>query len=331
VAVLEELKKQLNSELPMYISNKLIEAHFTLTLGEQRLLYMYISKLSEENLDFPELRISVQDFTEMMGLMDPNYHAVKERCKKLLERIVEIETEKEWIGFQWFSVCRYEKGEGRLRLRIHDELRPYLLRLKKEYTRLITKQVMQFGSVYSIRIYMLCKQYQSIGKRLMKIEELKKKLGIDQGKYKQYGHFKKRVLQHAQEEINQKSDIEIGFEEIKKGRKVIEIMFQVEKNIKSEVRNEGIQKWELKSTAELAGILQKEIKKRWKEDIKDIILKYPEKDVYIEIICEILRGAYDERNIKAPRAYFEATIQNIKEEIKNRRKENKQELTLQKR
>lgn len=309
-------KEQLNGDLPIYISNKIIEAHFSLPLGEQRLLYAYISKLSEEHMEFPELEISAKEFADMMGFADPNYKEIKLHVEKLMDRRLEIETEEEWVTFHWFTVARYRKREGRLKLKIHDELKPYLLRLKREFTRLISRQVMQFRSVYSIRVYMLCKQYQSIGKRLIGVDELRKKLGIETGQYKLYGHLKSRVLEQAQKEINALSDIEIQFDEIKQARKVTEIIFLINHNVKNEVKEDGMQSMLLKSTGELAVMLQKEILKRWKVDLQEVILKYPDKEVYISLLCEILRGAYDEKKIGSLRSYFDGALRNIQEDIK---------------
>ncbi len=51
-------------------------------------------------------------------------------------------------------------------------------------------------------------------------------------------------------------------------------------------------------------MLQKEILKRWKVDLQEIIFKYTNKEVYISPLCEILRGAYDGKIIKASRTYF---------------------------
>lgn len=310
-----EIQGQLSGDLPLYISNKLIEAHFALPLGEQRILYAYISKLSKEHIDFPELELSVKEFAQMLEV-ELNYKTVRNRCKSLLERVVEIETEDEWIGFQWFSLCRYKKKEGYIKLKIHDELKPHLLRLKREYTRLITKQVMQFRSVYSVRIYMLCKQYQTIGKRLVEVDELRRKLGIKAGEYTLYSNFKNRVLKQAEKEINEFSDIQIEFQEIKTARKVTEILFLINKNLKTELKEDGTHAMLLKSTVELAGTLQKEILKRWKVDLQEVILKYPDKEVYISLLCEILRGAYEDKKILSPRSYFDGALKNIQEDIK---------------
>lgn len=305
------VKKQLNSNYPLYISNKIIEAHFALPISEQRLLYAYISKLTDEHEDFPELELSIKEFTEMIGLADPNYNEVKLRLRSLMDRRIEIETEEEWVTFHWFSIARYKRKEGMLKLRIHDELKPYLLQLKKEFTRLITKQVMQFKSVYSIRIYMLCKQYQAIGKRSIELEELRKKLGIELGKYSRYNDFKRFVLQQAQKEINAVSDIQIEFEEIKKARKVVEILFFIEKNVKVETAIKGAESFTLKSMAELAGMLLTEIKKRWNVDFPVKYLQQYRKDTIVELLMTILRGVYDEQEISYPIAFFKKALDNI--------------------
>lgn len=316
MANLIDVRGQLNADLPLYISNKLIEAHFSLPLGEQRLLYTYISKLSEEHIEFPELEISVKEFAAMLEV-DLNYKVVKAQCKKLLERVVEIETDEEWLGFQWFSVCRYRHKEGRLKLKIHDELKPYLLRLKKEFTRLITKQVMQFRSVYSIRIYMLCKQYQGIGKRLISIDELKQKLGIGQNEYSLYSNLKKRVLEQALKEINNASDIYIKYEEIKKVRKVTEILFIINDSLLNDIKNDGVvNTFKVKSHSELAFTLIKEIQKRWKQELKLSIVANYSKDVIIELLCAILCGGYDGRNINNVNMYFKAGLDAIEKELK---------------
>jgi len=76
----------------------------------------------------------------------------------------------------------------------------------------------------------LLKQYENIGQRIFKLEELKKTLGIKEDKYQLYGHFKKRVLIKAQEELKLKTDICFDFEEIKVSRKVDKICFFIKNN-----------------------------------------------------------------------------------------------------
>ena len=64
------------------------------------------------------------------------------------------------------------------------------------------RNILKLTSVYSIRIYELLKQYEGMidesklshTKRKFSIDELKKVLGIEDGEYQLYGHFKNKII-----------------------------------------------------------------------------------------------------------------------------------------
>jgi len=85
-------------------------------------------------------------------------------------------------------------------------------------------------SSYSIRIYELLKQYQKLSMREYYLEELRHVLQIDPGIYEKYNDFKKRVILQAQSEINALTDIKFSFEEIKEGKRVIGLRFNIYPN-----------------------------------------------------------------------------------------------------
>ena len=63
---------------------------------------------------------------------------------------------------------------------------------------------------------------------------LRQNLGILNGELKQFGHFKERVLDISEREINAKTDIRIQWEAIRKGRKVTQIKFSIESTASQE-------------------------------------------------------------------------------------------------
>jgi len=72
-------------------------------------------------------------------------------------------------------------------------------------------------------------------KRILSIDEIRAVCGIDKSEFKLYGDLKKRVIIPAYKEINQKTDLNFKFEEIKEARKVIGIIFyDIEQNIHSQ-------------------------------------------------------------------------------------------------
>ena len=63
-----------------------------------------------------------------------------------------------------------------------------------------------FTSTHTIRLYELCSQYKTVGRREIKLEDLKDWLQI-KDKYPRYNSFNQRVLEPAVLEINAKSDL----------------------------------------------------------------------------------------------------------------------------
>lgn len=100
-----------------------------------------------------------------------------------------------------------------------------MLKLKDQFTKYYLKNVSKLKSQYSIRLYELLKQYESIGQRREKIEDLRAMLGIDENEYSIFRNFKQWVLKRAHSEITQKTDIDFEYKVIKLSRKPIEILF----------------------------------------------------------------------------------------------------------
>ena len=111
-----------------------------------------------------------------------------------------------------------------------------MLQLKSRFTLINALDLMQFKSIHAIRIYELLKQYQNIGKRILSIKEIKDCCEVND-KLKTYPNFKKKLLLISQREINQKSDMYIEFERIKKSRKIVAIKFKISKNKAYELGN----------------------------------------------------------------------------------------------
>ena len=97
-------------------------------------------------------------------------------------------------------------------LRFDPNLRPYLLQLKENFTKYQLENVLSLSSFYAIRIYELCKQYETIKERTIEIKELKEILDIKAKSYNIYNRFKEKVLTIAEREINEKTDISIKFD-----------------------------------------------------------------------------------------------------------------------
>ena len=229
----EKLKKLRND--PLYIifqHNNLIEAKYSLTLQEKRLILWLISQIQPNEEDFKEHKLTVTEFMNLMSLSGKaNYKELQKITLGLMKKVLTIKNPDLQTTTQvnWLNCSEYFDKKGIIKLSFSPKMKPFLLDLKEKFTAIHITDIMQIKSIHAIRIYELLKQYETIGERILTIEEIKEYCGI-KNKLKQYVHFKARILLISQREINNKSDIKFEFEPIKESRKFVAIKFFISKN-----------------------------------------------------------------------------------------------------
>ncbi|MBU6148607.1 MAG: RepB family plasmid replication initiator protein [Verrucomicrobia bacterium] len=237
--------------------NKLVESRYRLSLQEKRVVLWIMSQIKPDDDDFTKHTISIRDFQKITGVSGNNMH--KEIAKitmSLIQRGLSIRDLKNdtLLQVSWLNSAYYHYQEGLVELKIAQELKPYLLQLKKQFTVVNLADVMGLQSMYSVRIFELLKQYESLGVRVITLSDLRECCGISLSHYKKFNDFKKDVLERAKREINEKTDIFIGYEEEKIARKITSIRFSIKKN--PEYKKTAFEK----SQQEKAVILQKEFR-----------------------------------------------------------------------
>lgn len=205
-------------------SNALVEASYRLSSIEQKIILTLATKIKKEDKEFREYYFNLRSMANFLGLnSNSDYDYLREVTKNLLSKVIEIKTEDALLQTHWLESVKYFDNNSTVELRFNPELKPFLLQLKKNFTKYQLKYAIQLKSKFSIRIYELLKQYEGIGSRLLCLEDLRKYLGIRADEYSLYSNFKNKVLKVAQKELNAKTDISFDFLEIKTGRKVTEL------------------------------------------------------------------------------------------------------------
>lgn len=208
-------------------SNDLIEAKYKLSLEEQKIVAYLASAIKWDDSDFRTVNIPVAEFCECVGIRkDQFYHAFIEMSKKLIERALIVKKGDVTTIVPWLARAKYQEGKGYISLTFSEELRPHLLQLKGCYTAYHADNIMKLKSIYTFRIYELLKQYKKFGWRELDIEELKDMLGIGD-MYKNYTGFKTFAIERAKTEMKDKCDIYFEYSEIRHGRQVIAIHFDI--------------------------------------------------------------------------------------------------------
>ena len=218
-------------------SNRLVEARYTLTPNEQKIIILMVALINPNDENFKVYKIRIADFAKLLKINNKNiYPETEDLLYRLVDRTLKIRKEGGYLITGWVSSAEYIKAEGVVELSFDQKLKPYLLQLKQEFTKLDLFTIIQFRSNYTIRIYMLLKQYEKIGIREFDLLDFKKQLRVEK-LYPRFNNLRQRIIKQAKKEFDQKdeqgnflSDINFHFEPIKRGRSVTRIRFTIFQN-----------------------------------------------------------------------------------------------------
>lgn len=211
-----------------YKSNALIEASYKLTLQEQRLLLMCIGKINPKD-EKPQKTFELTAEEFYLAFPDINRTNTERRLQEAIERLwdrtISIHWKDEKREIRWIQEkAKYFTGEGKVEIVFADSIMPYLTQLTQQFTAIAVKNVSALKRTYSIRIYELLMQFKKTGDRLIKIDDFRSILGI-KDKYKEFKILSRDLIKPAIKELNEKSDLIVSVDTVKKGREVVALHF----------------------------------------------------------------------------------------------------------
>ena len=217
-------------------TNQLNSALQNLSLPEIRIVQLAIVDARETNTglstDKP-LRIDALRYAEMFETTRQNgYKRMKEAEETLFNRRFSyIDDDGKVIKSRWIQQVRYLDDEGAIELVFTLAVVNGISRIdgaEDFFTSYLLEQTASMDSIYSVRLYELLVQWKAAKQTPMfELEKFRDQLGVEVNEYKAMCDFKKRVLQVAINEINEKSDIKISYEQVKKGRSIAGFKFKV--------------------------------------------------------------------------------------------------------
>jgi plasmid replication initiation protein len=162
------------------------------------------------------------------------YKDMKLITKGLMNKGFEVKEGNRTLQINWFASAEYFDTEGIVEIEFSQKLKPFLLQLKNCFTSYEFGLIKNMKGQYSIRIHDLLKQYEKIPSksRSFLLTDLRKTLGIEPEQYPNYADFKKRVITSSQKEMEEYSDITFDLEEIKDGKKVVELKFYIKEKVR---------------------------------------------------------------------------------------------------
>ena len=187
--------------------------------------YLQPEQLQREHI------LTAREFSEVFNAdIDNSYKSLHKACKKLMKTSIlleKIELNEIW-EINVCSTAKYNKKEGRITVEFTDRIMPYLSQVKQKFVLYNLKEIANFGSLYTTRLYELIQEFKDTGYMIKSVVQLREAFAVGND-FKKYNDLKKRTFEHACQEINDNYKLNLGFEEIKEGRKVIAVKFVFKK------------------------------------------------------------------------------------------------------
>ena len=218
--------------------NALINASYNLELTEQRLIMLAIINARESGQGITadsKLEIHASDYAKLFNVsIDASYKALREAVNNLFNRQFSYAAEYKRTGktgivrSRWVSRIFYVDDLALLEITFAPDVVPLVTRLEEHFTSYQAKQVAHLTSKYATRLYELLIAWREVGKvPQIEIGEFRNRLGLLDDEYTAMHNFKKRVLEPSIQQINEHTDINVTYEQHKKGRLISGFSFRL--------------------------------------------------------------------------------------------------------
>lgn len=228
----------LNTRNYVVQANNLIGGKQALKLNSAKLIRSAIMQVVKEDEDLKPYIITIKELSELLGVSPSNiYRDAEEITDDIIKNPVYVREEKagRTVGFikiPWVTRCEYVSDAG-IALKLNEELKPFLVKLKQHYTQYTLQEVLAMKSVYGIRIFELL-QSRVMSRLIPKegtvvkisVQEIRECCGCEE-KYPAFGNFKAKVIDRAVNEINRVTMYRVDYSYIKSGRNVVKIEFHI--------------------------------------------------------------------------------------------------------
>ncbi|MEL3086342.1 replication initiation protein [Escherichia coli] len=222
------------------MQNSLIRAGHGLSLPEKRIVMMAVSMLDSRKSyrpgDVPTTRITAAEYAALAECeMNTAYEALQDAAKQLYHRSITFyepahkrrgkAVEPTKVQMRWVGQVHYQKGEGWVELYWWPKLLPYLTNIKKQFTSYQLKQASALRSAYSWRLLELLLRFEKTGVAEYTIEDFAVSMDATPKQRENFAAIRRKIIEPAVKELNDKDGWLIDWQPIKAGRKVAKVRF----------------------------------------------------------------------------------------------------------
>jgi len=222
--------------------NDLLSAQGALSSNSKKMLAMLISMIKSTDSEFQEYALHIDSYEEAIGRKSNDSEALKNNALELMMNPFQL---RKGVYFNWCNKVDITTLDGYVIFKIDNELKPYLLNLENNFTKYQLTNVLKLKGTYSVSLY----EYLTMRFRTYRNEYFKQHnkypksytfdISIDwlRATYKipdsyRYDVIKRQIINKAQADFKEHTDIRFTYQEQKIGRKVDRLVIKVKENNK---------------------------------------------------------------------------------------------------
>lgn len=239
----------MNDELIIKQHNAISRASYNMPATLRKIIFVVMA-LTELNKDkIKEVELTLADLVDYLDLSrgGNTYKILEDSIESAMKQIITLDTGDGWVKFQWLSKAKHIKSRDVYKFKLHEDLKDYVLNLKKDFALWAIPRIGQLQGKYAIHIFELvmsmsgksgkdgneegCWYYE------IYITDLRKKFEIGKKEYARTSNLRTRVIDNPVEEINQAQiGIHITPKYIYKRRHLDSVIFNVKRIKKGDMK-----------------------------------------------------------------------------------------------
>lgn len=216
-------------------SHLLNNASYKLSSLSMDLIFVMISELKKEDKEFNVFKLSIRDIEKKLNKRI-NIKSIPEAISDVYKNPFTLHSKDgaSFIMVSWVSMFAYDNKNKVITFKFDQQMKEFLLELSDRFVLSHIREVSSLNSEYSKRIFNMIKQWEKVGKFSINLNKLKSVLMVPDS-MNIYSNFKQKVLIKSCNQINESTNINVSFEEVKNGRRVVDILFKISKKRKDDV------------------------------------------------------------------------------------------------
>ena len=235
----------MSTQLTVVHSNDLVEASYSLSIDEMRLLNLALTKIDSRKPNPGVIDLYPQEFTEMFLISNNVWRCMRNAVDSIMSKPVSIikpndKGKLQKTNLVWLTKSTYGVNETdgtKISIKFSDEMTPYLFELKERFTAINFENASKLSTPFSFRLYSWLMEAKNLDNAkqgeavniTLDLDWIKERAGLV-GRYNRWDKLKDKVIQPAVDQINTKTDISLDWQPIRKGKAThsVEFVYVVE-------------------------------------------------------------------------------------------------------